>query len=108
MFGTNEEIASKIQEQVFNETGIVTTIGIGPNPLLAKLALDNAAKQKSPWQAYWGYEDIPNTTWKISRLTDFWSIGDRTALRSERIGIHSIYELAHSDPRKLHKESGVI
>ncbi|WP_125760891.1 Y-family DNA polymerase [Companilactobacillus hulinensis] len=108
LFGTNDEIAFKIQEKIFKETGIVTTIGMGPNPLMAKLALDNAAKEKAPWRAYWGYDDVPNTVWKIDNLTDFWSIGTKTAEKLERIGIHSIYDLAHADRKKLQEKFGVL
>lgn len=55
LFGTNNEIAAKIEDKVFAETGIISTIGIGQNPLLAKLALDNEAKKSAPWQATWTY-----------------------------------------------------
>ncbi len=68
LFGSNAKIAKMIQDKVFKETGIVTTIGIGQNPLLAKLALDNAAKKKEPWQAEWDYSDVPNTIWQIPDL----------------------------------------
>lgn len=41
LFGSNEEIATQIQKKVFDQFGIITTVGIGQNPLLVKLALDN-------------------------------------------------------------------
>ncbi|WP_082603243.1 LPXTG cell wall anchor domain-containing protein [Secundilactobacillus odoratitofui] len=47
LFGSNVEIARAIQDRVFEQTGIITTVGIGQNPLLAKLALDNAATDES-------------------------------------------------------------
>lgn len=99
---------SAIQRRVFEQYGIVTTVGIGENPLLAKLALDNAAKKQAPWQAFWGYATVPETLWKISKLTDFWGIGSRTAAHLDRIGITSIYELAHADQFKLRREFGVL
>jgi DNA polymerase V len=108
LFGTNDEIAAKIQDKVFKETGIVTTVGIGPNPLMAKLALDNDAKTDAPWRAEWHYEDVPDKIWKIDSLTDFWSIGARTAIKLERMGITSIYDLAHTDRKKLNKKFGVL
>ena len=108
LFGSNDEIAAKIQNKIFNETGIVTTIGMGPNPLMAKLALDNDAKKEAPWRAYWRYEDVPDTVWQINNLTDFWSIGTKTAEKLERIGIHSIYDLAHADRKKLQEKFGVL
>lgn len=50
LFGTNEEIAEALQKKVFDEFGVVTTVGLGQNPLLAKLALDNEAKRAEPWR----------------------------------------------------------
>lgn len=41
------------------------------NPLLAKLALDNAAKHTSNMRALWTYETIADTVWQIPDLTDF-------------------------------------
>ena len=43
-FDNARALAQAIQDDVYNQTGIYTVIGIGDNPLLAKLALDNAAK----------------------------------------------------------------
>ncbi len=37
---TPKELAIMIQENVFRETNIFSTVGIGPNPLLAKLSMD--------------------------------------------------------------------
>ncbi len=41
-------------------------------------------------------------------MTDFWGIGHRTATRLEKLGIHSIYDLAHFNPDILKKEMGVM
>ncbi|KRO28268.1 Y-family DNA polymerase [Lactiplantibacillus fabifermentans] len=108
LFGSNEAIAHQIQKKVFDQTGIVTTIGIGPNPLMAKLALDNAAKEQAPWQATWTYDDVPQKVWQIDDLTDFWSIGQKTADKLKNLGIHNIYELAHTDRRQLQQNFGVL
>jgi len=108
LFGSNREIATQIQKKVFNETGIVTTVGIGPNPLMAKLALDNEAKEQAPWQAEWHYEDVPTKLWQIAPLTNFWSIGNKTADKLERMNIHTIGELAHADRKTLRKKFGVL
>ena len=42
---TAYDLARIIQTKVFKETGIYVTVGIGDNPLLAKLALDNGVKR---------------------------------------------------------------
>lgn len=108
LFGSNEEIAAAIQDKVFKKFGIVTTVGIGDNPLLAKLALDNAAKDEEPWRAYWSYADVPNTIWKIPRLTDCWGIGSHYAARLENMGINNLYDLAHADKNMLKAKLGVM
>lgn len=108
LFGSNVQISLKIQHLVQEQTGIITTIGIGMNPLLAKLALDNAAKKQAPWIATWDYDNIQNTLWKIPKLTDFWGIGGRTAEKLERMGIHSIHDLAHYDVNVLRQRFGIL
>lgn len=108
LFGSNVQIATAIQEQVFRTTGIVTTVGIGDNPLLAKLALDNDAKKDAPWRATWTYKNVPETIWKIDTLTNFWSIGSRTAVKLEKMGIHTLGDVAHTPREVLHAKFGVL
>ncbi len=110
LFGSTEDIAKRIQYLVWKEMKLVVTIGIGDNPLLAKLALDHAAKhdQKSNFIAAWHYDDVQDTVWKISPLKDFWGIGSKTEKHLERIGIRSIHDLSQADVRKLKKRFGVI
>lgn len=40
-----------IQTDVYRQTGIFTTIGIGDNPLLAKFALDLESKKKFRYES---------------------------------------------------------
>ncbi|MGX7109275.1 Y-family DNA polymerase [Facklamia miroungae] len=102
-------IASRIQLDIWRKTGVASTIGLSnANPLLAKLALDNEAKKNPTMRANWSYEDVATKVWAIPNLTDFWGIGKRTAKRLKRLGIYSIYDLAHADPERLKKEFGVI
>ena len=108
LFGDNRAIARQIQQRVFNQTGIITTIGIGPNPLMAKLALDNDAKRQAPWIAEGGYKRVPETIWTIPKLTDMWGIGDKIAKRLNAIGIFSVNELAHADIKRLKRQFGVL
>lgn len=102
------ELARLIQIKVYNETGIYITVGIGDNPLLAKLAMDNEAKKNSDMKAEWRYSDVKNKLWSINELTDFWGIGSRTALRLRKKGIYSIRDLAQSNYYDLKESMGVI
>lgn len=107
-FANAYEIARAIQAEVHKQTGIYTVVGIGDNPLLAKLALDNAAKHAPNRIAEWRYQDVPDTVWKIHDMTDFWGIAKRTAKRLHSMGIHTIYDLAHANFYDLKDRLGVI
>lgn len=110
LFGTSYQIAKAVQEAIWDELGLVVTIGIGDNPLLAKLALDHEAKHKSManYIAQWHYKDVPKTVWKIDDLDDFWGIGSRTKSKLQKLGIYTIYDLAQADITLLKKKFGII
>ena len=104
------QMARLIQRKAYQELGLVLTVGIGDNPLLAKLALDNAAKHRKQhhYIAEWRYQDIPETVWRIPELTDFWGIGTRTKKRLYRIGIDTVEQLAHANVELLRQRYGII
>lgn len=101
-------VARKIQKDIHDALGLYTTCGIGENPILAKLAMDNSAKHKKSMIAFWHYLDVPDTIWNIPKLEDVWGINTRTANHLRRIGINNMYELAHTDPTVLKREFGII
>lgn len=102
-------VSSKIQHDIWLKTGVYSTVGMSnSNPLLAKLALDNEAKHTKTMRANWSYEDVETKVWGIKEMTDFWGIGQRTENRMNKLGIHSIKELANANPDLLKKEFGVI
>lgn len=109
LFGMSAyEFAVQFQRDIYHETGLICTVGIGDNPLLSKLALDNEAKKNKNMIATWRYEDVPTTVWKIKSLTDFWGINTRTEKRLKSKGIRTIEELAHYDYFQIKKSNGVI
>ncbi|MGX8791064.1 Y-family DNA polymerase [Oceanobacillus sp. M60] len=110
LFGSTHDIARKIQRDVWRELGLVLTVGIGDNPLLAKLALDHQAKhdEQRGFIGEWRYEDVPYKLWKIEALIDFWGIGQKTEANLNRIGIRNMYDLAQYDIGKLKEKFGVI
>lgn len=101
-------VAHKIQKDIHDELGLYTTCGIGENPILAKLAMDNEAKHNKSMIAFWHYIDVPDTIWKIPKLEDVWGINIRTANHLRRLGINNMYQLAHCHPRILQKEFGIM
>lgn len=101
-------LAREIQRDIFHQLKLYSTIGIGDNPLLAKLALDNGAKNATDMKAEWRYEDVPHTIWKIPQLQDMWGIGHKTAKRLQRYGILSVYDLAQQDSYIMKERLGMI
>lgn len=110
LFGSPREIAYKIQQKIWKEIGLIVTIGIGDNPLLAKLCLDHQAKKdrENSYIGEWRYKDVPYTVWKIRPLSEFWGIGSRREAAFERMGINTIFKLSQSDPVRLKAYMGVL
>lgn len=108
LYGNTYEIAKKIQQTIWQRLNLVTAIGIGDNPLLAKLALDNEAKHKHNFIAEWRYGDVQETIWKIHPITDMWGIGERTANQLYKMGIDSVYRLSQYDVKALKRVQGII
>ncbi|MEE6712310.1 Y-family DNA polymerase [Pediococcus acidilactici] len=101
-------VARLIQETVRSELGLYTTVGIGENPVQAKLALDIYAKHNANLIGEITYKSVPSKIWSIKQLTDVWGIGKRTEKRLNKLGIINMDELAHANPFYLKKEMGII
>ncbi|KYM68716.1 excinuclease ABC subunit A, partial [Lactiplantibacillus plantarum] len=109
LFGNSiREVARLIQKTIRQQLGLYTTVGIGDNPVQAKLALDNYAKHNHELIGEIHYETVPDKVWSINELTDVWGIGPRMAKRLNRLQIHNMYELAHTNPYLLKQNLGVI
>ena len=106
LWGNPEETAKEIQSCIYSQFQISSAVGMGPNMLMAKLALDNEAKKLG--FARWDYEDVPTKLWKIKRLSDMWGIGRRTEQALHNMGIFNVYDLAHADLAVLEKRFGVL
>jgi len=88
--------------------GLYVTIVIGDNPSLAKLALDNEAKNTPVFVAEWRYEDAEKKVWGISPITEFCGIRKRMAAHLNMSGIESIYDLEHADTYLLKHHFGTM
>lgn len=102
------DLAKKIMDTIKEKTGLISTAGIGPNMLIAKIAMDIEAKHTKDNIAKWNYEDIPNKFWPISPLSDFWGIGRRMERNLNAMGIDTIGDLAHFDKKKLKNKFGIM
>lgn len=105
---TSEELAVKILKRIEEKLKIKASCGIGNNMLMAKFALDIEAKKTPTNVAYWKEEDLKEKLWPINDLTKMWGIGKRMNKNLQRLGITSLYDLAHFDVNKLKKHFGVM
>jgi len=102
------ELAEEILNTITKKTGLTATCGIGPNMLLAKVAMDIEAKKYKNGIAKWTYEDIPEKLWSITPLSKMWGIGPRMEKKLNSLGINSIGELAHFNRNILKDKFGVM
>ncbi|MCM3223065.1 Y-family DNA polymerase [Bacillus cereus] len=102
------EFALKFKNEIYAKTRMECTIGIGPNPLMSKVALDIEAKKNQNGIAYWKYEDVPTKLWSIRPLNKFWGISYKTEEKLNRKGIHSIGDLANYPLKYLKQSFGKI
>ncbi|WP_278844403.1 Y-family DNA polymerase [Limosilactobacillus vaginalis] len=109
LFGNNIlQVIRKIQSQVKDELGLVTTVGLGNNPLQAKIALDIYAKHNREFIGVITNQTVKSKIWTIPEITDVWGINKRTKANLARLGIHNMYELAHYNPFELKRRLGII
>lgn len=102
------ELAMTILNTIYKKTGLTATAGLGPNMLLAKVAMDIEAKNNDDNIAYWDYADIETKLWKISPLSKMWGIGPRMEKRLNALGLYSIGDIAKYDKFKLKRLFGVM
>ena len=102
------ELAKKIINKVYENTKLTVTAGIGPNMLLAKVAMDIEAKHVKDNIAVWTYDDVETKLWSITPLSKMWGIGINTEKHLNDLGLYSIGDIAKYDKNKLIKKFGVI
>lgn len=102
------DVITAIQATVHDRLHLVTTIGVGNNPLQAKIALDVYSKHNKEGIGVITNNIATQKIWEIDNLTDVWGINHRMANRLNNIGITNMYELAHTDPHLLKRELGQI
>jgi DNA polymerase V len=103
-----KELAKMILEAIYNQTKLFATCGIGPNMLMAKLALDIESKKNADFIATWRYEDISTKLWPVTPLSKMWGIGNNMERRLNQLGLFSIGDIAKFDRSKLKKTFGIL
>lgn len=87
------ELAKKIMSTIKEKTGLTSTCGIGPNLLLAKVALDIESKSSPDFIAKWTYDDVKTKLWNITPLDKMWGIGSKTMKKLNDLGIKKVGDI---------------
>ena len=102
LFGTGREIAAKIRKQVEKEEGITCSVGLAQSKFIAKLASQHCKPN--------GMLEI-----KPDRILEFlhplpvraiWGVGPKTAESLERLGLHTVSDIAHTPRATLVRALG--
>lgn len=96
---TKEELAIQIIKDVYENTGITATAGLGTNMYLAKVAMDITAKKMKPNEfgvrlAYLDEIKYKQELWNHRPLTDFWRVGKGYAKKLEENKIFTMGDIA--------------
>ncbi len=102
------ELAQEILKKIEEKTGLTATCGIGPNLLMAKVAMDTEAKKYKNGIAKWTYDDIPTKLWSLTPLSKMWGIGKRMEKNLNNLNIYTIGDLAQYDKNKLKDKFGIM
>ena len=102
------QIVEMIVDAIKQKTGLQATGGIGDNFFLAKVALDIYAKHARNGIATVWKKDVPEKLWPITPLSKVWGIGQRTEIKLNALGIHTMGDLAHCNLSFLQSHFGVM
>lgn len=96
---TAHDLAMRMIKDVWRETGITATAGIGSNLYLCKIAMDIVAKRMPADEqgvriAELDEESYRRTLWSHRPITDFWRVGKGYAKKLEEIGLYTMGDIA--------------
>lgn len=96
---TARELTVTIILEILRRTGITATAGIGTNLYLCKVALDILAKHVPPDEhnvriAQLDEMSYRTELWSHRPITDFWRVGRGYAKKLEKVGIHTMGDIA--------------
>ena len=91
------EVAARIQQAVFEATGLSCSIGVTPNKLLSKIASD---LDKPAGLTILREADVPTRIWPLA-VRKINGIGPKAGAKLEALGIRTIGELARAEPALL-------
>ena len=102
LFGGAEEIGHKIKKRIYDELGLIASIGIAPNKFLAKVASD-LEKPDGFVVVKEGEEKEFLKPLAISRL---WGVGEKTEAVLKQMDIETIGQIAQTPEQDLNRRFG--
>lgn len=96
-----------IMDDIYRTTQITAACGIGSNLYLAKIALDITAKHTPDCIGVLTEESYRQTLWDHQPITDFWRVGNKTALRLAKYGIKTMRDVTQANEDLLYRLFGV-
>ena len=101
------QLAKKLMNEIATKKQIPSTVGIGTNLYLAKIALDITAKHSTSHIGFLTEEIYRETLWKHRPITDFWQVAEGTARRLAKYAIYDMGGVANVPQELLYKEFGI-
>lgn len=102
LFGSSEEIAYRIKEEVKAELGLTISVGVSFTKVLAKLGSD---MKKPDAVTVLSYDNYKQKIYPLA-ANELIGIGPATTKRLEKMRIHTLGDLAASDPKMLVRHLG--
>lgn len=107
LYGTDvRTFAKSLMDDVYSQTHIVATAGVGTNLFLAKVALDVLAKHSPDGIGALDEEAFRRTMWFHQPITDIWGIGPGIARRLAKHGARDLASVAALREETLYREFG--
>lgn len=101
------EFAQKLMNEILLNLKIPSSVGIGTNMYLAKIALDITAKKSADRIGELDEEKFKKELWHHRPLTDFWQISNGISARLARHGIFDMKGITEIKEETLYKEFGI-
>ncbi len=101
------QIARLILDDIYKQTHLTATVGIGTNLFLSKVALDITAKHSKDFMGFLDEDLFKQLIWHHQPITDIWMIGNGTAKKLSQLGIYDLYDVAHYPEKKLYQLFGI-
>ena len=102
-----KEMAKKLINEIAERKCIPSTVGIGTNLYLAKIALDITAKHSPEHIGYLDENLYMRNLWGHRPITDFWQISGGIANRLAKYGIFDMRGIVNAPEMVLYKEFGI-